>query len=185
MRFTAATTLLLAAAPLAIQAKSNGTITHPTSDSKLDLNTEDRSMNITWTYEGDTEYWQYGHLLLHAESRNETDLVAEFYRTLGTMEFGFDVKVKTVVHNATKGVDFLDADFLLYPQGKNWTIRYGVRYSAFGKDGKARQEDEFYSEPVPVVGKPYDGEMKSGGVFSAGRSCVWAGGVVALAAWMM
>ncbi|PNH29914.1 hypothetical protein VD0002_g8109 [Verticillium dahliae] len=78
MLFTAVVTILLALGPLAAHAKSQGKVTHPTSDTKLDLSSNDRSMKITWAYEGESRKWDDVDLVLLGESRDAAGSTKEW-----------------------------------------------------------------------------------------------------------
>ncbi|EGY23652.1 hypothetical protein VDGD_05090 [Verticillium dahliae] len=149
MLFTAVVTILLALGPLAAHAKSQGKVTHPTSDTKLDLSSNDRSMKITWAYEGESRKWDDVDLVLLGESRDAAGSTKEWS---ASVRMDIDIGARSFTHNSTRGSSLLDDMLLRYADGGRWAIRYGVRYRRWDA-----LEDVFFSEPVAVEGKPCDG----------------------------
>ncbi|KAG7100559.1 Transcription activator AMTR1 like protein [Verticillium longisporum] len=146
MLFTAVVTILLALGPLAAHAKSQGKVTHPTSDTKLDLSSNDRSMKITWAYEGESRKWDDVDLVLLGESRDAAGSTKEWS---ASVRMDIDIGARSFTYNSTRGSSLLDDMLLRYADGGRWAIRYGVRYRRWDA-----LEDVFFSEPVAVEGKP-------------------------------
>ncbi|KAG7134346.1 Transcription activator AMTR1 like protein [Verticillium longisporum] len=99
MLFTAVVAILLALGPLAAHAKSQGIVTHPTSDTKLDLNSDDRSMKITWAYEGDSGKWDDVDLVLQGESRDDAGSTKEWS---ASVRMDIDMSARSFTYNSTR-----------------------------------------------------------------------------------
>ncbi|EEY20440.1 predicted protein [Verticillium alfalfae VaMs.102] len=149
MLFTAVVAILLALGPLTAHAKSQGIVTHPTSDTKLDLGSDDRSMKITWAYEGDSGKWDHVDLVLHGESRDDAGSTKEWS---ASVRMDIDLGARSFTYNSTRSPTLLDDMMLRYMDGGRWAVRYGVRYRRWDA-----LEDVFFSEPVAVEGKPCNG----------------------------
>ncbi|RNJ59593.1 hypothetical protein D7B24_002203 [Verticillium nonalfalfae] len=153
MLFTAVAAILLALGPLAAHAKSQGIVTHPTSDTKLDLGSDDRSMKITWAYEGDSGKWDHVDLVLQGESRDDAGSTKEWS---ASVRMDIDMGAHSFTYNSTRSSSLLEDMMLRYMDGGRWAVRYGVRYRRWDA-----LEDVFFSEPVAVEGKPCNGFTKS------------------------
>ncbi|KAM0276544.1 hypothetical protein ACHAQH_006645 [Verticillium albo-atrum] len=153
MYFAAVAAILLALRPLATYAKPNGIITHPTPNSKLDLSSEDRSMDIKWTYEGDTKKWEAVDLVLQGESRDNAGSSAAWSASVA---IDINMEARDLKYNLTKGYSILDKMLLRHLDASSWVVRFGIRYYTWDVDGGVL-EDVFFSEPITVEEEPCNG----------------------------